>query len=553
MADLPDMSNVPSAVVAPKSGRSLQLVWLIPLLAALVGGWLAVKSIMDRGPVITISFATADGLEAGKTKLRYKDVEMGLVTSVVLAPDTSHVLVTAELVKEAKRYLVEDTRFWVVRARISGGTVTGLGTLLSGSYIGMDIGQSGKAQEKFVGLEKQPIITSDEAGRTFVLRGGNAGSMDVGTPVFFRRLQVGQIMSYELDKNGKGITTKVFVNAPYDRFVNDNTRFWQASGIDVTMDANGIRLTTQSFVSVLIGGLAFESPPESADLPPAGVNTEFSLFRSRTQALRDPETDVMKLAMTFNESVRGLSLGAQIDFRGIAFGQVTAISPVLDSANRRFNVRVEANIYPQRMRPRGAAAGVATNDQRRALIDGMVARGLRAQLRSGNLLTGQLIVALDFFPAAAKVKAGPIAKLAADALLEIPTMPSSLLEIQETIASIAAKVKTIPIDEVAVDLRQTLQWATRMMQQVDAEIMPDARATLVDVRNALVDVRGALVEARKAMSSAEQALKPESPLSQDAREAMREIARAAAAFRVLADYLDRHPEALLGGKKEEKK
>ena len=546
MADLPDVSNVPSAVAAPKSGRSLQLVWLIPLLAALVGGWLAVKSIMDRGPVITITFASADGLEAGKTKLRYKDVDMGLVTSVVLAPDTSHVIVTAEVVKVTKRYLVEDTRFWVVRARISGGTVTGLGTLLSGSYVGMDIGQSGKAQEKFVGLEKQPIVTSEEAGRSFVLRGGNAGSIDVGTPVFFRRLQVGQVTDYALDKNGRGITFRVFVNAPYDNFVNDNTRFWQASGIDVTMDANGVRLTTQSLVSVLIGGLAFETPPESADLPPAAMNTEFALFRSRTQALRDPETDVMKLAMTFNESVRGLSPGAEIDFRGIAFGQVTAINPVLDSANRRFNIKVEANIYPQRMRGRDEVAGAATNDQRRALIDGMVARGLRAQLRSGNLLTGQLLVALDFFPDAPKVRPRPAAKLAADALLEIPTMPSSLLEIQETIASIAAKVKTIPLDEVATDLRQTLRSATRMMERVDAEIMPDAQATLVDMRHALA-------EARKAMSSAEQALKPESPLSQDAREAMREIARAAAAFRVLADYLDRHPEALLGGKKEETK
>ncbi|MGH8766434.1 MAG: mammalian cell entry protein, partial [Burkholderiales bacterium] len=180
-----------------------------------------------------------------------------------------------------------------------------------------------------------------------------------------------------------------------------------------------------------------------------------------------------------------------------------------------------------------------TNDQRRALIDKMIARGLRAQLRSGNLLTGQLIVALDFFPAAPKAGLHPSVKLAADSLPEIPTMPSSLVEIQETIASIAAKVKTIPIDEVAADLRQTLRSANHMLERVDAEIMPDARATLVD--------------ARKAMSAVEQALKPESPLSQDAREAMRELARAAAAFRALSDYLERHPEAMISGKREDPK
>src|SRR5258706_12444184 len=138
----PGLSDVPEAVVTPKSSRSLQLVWLIPLLAALVGGWLAVKSILEKGPTITITFATAEGQEIGKPKLMYKEVEMGLVTGMVLAPDTSHVIVTAELVKDAKRYLVEDTRFWVVRPRVSGGTVTGLGTLISGSYIGMDIGLS---------------------------------------------------------------------------------------------------------------------------------------------------------------------------------------------------------------------------------------------------------------------------------------------------------------------------------------------------------------------------------------------------------------------------
>ena len=535
----PDLPDLPSAIVAPKSGRNLQLVWLIPLLEALVGGWLAVKSTLDRGPVITISFATAEGLEAGKTKLKYKDVDMGLVTSVALAPDTAHVIVTAELVKEAKRYLLDDARFWVVRARVSGGTVTGLGTVLSGSYIGMDIGKAGKPRDKFAGLDKQPIITSEEAGRTFVLHSGNAGSMDVGTPVFFRRLQAGQVTAYELDTDGKGVTFRVFINAPYDKFVNENTRFWQASGIDVTLDASGVRLTTQSIVSVLIGGLAFETPPESTDLPPAGANTEFRVFRSRTQALKDPETEVMKLAMIFDESVRGLVPGAEIDYRGITYGYVTSISPEIDTGSGRVNIRVEADAYPLRMRPHGDRKSVLTNKQRRNLIQGMVARGLRAQLRTGNLLTGQMIVALDVFPDAPKARLRPLAKPPEDEMPEIPTVPSSLVELQSAIASIASKVRTIPIDEVAADLRQTLRIATRMMERVDAEIMPDAR--------------GALMDARKAMSAAEQALKPDSALSQDAREAMREIARAAAAFRILSDYLDRHPEALIRGKRDDQK
>lgn len=532
--------------MAPKSGRSLQLVWLIPLVAALVGGWLAVKSILDKGPTVTITFVTAEGLEKGKTKLRYKDVEIGLVTDVALAPDASRVLVTAELVKDAKKYLVEDARFWVVRPRISGGTVSGLGTLLSGSYIGMDIGKSDKPRSEFVGLEVPPVIATGLPGTEFVLHAPSIGSLDVGSPVYFRRLQAGQVSGHSLDKGGKGVTIKVFINSPYDKFVTTNTRFWQASGIDVTLDASGIRVDTQSIVSILIGGLAFETPAESTDLSPAPADTRFRLFPNVQQALKNPESDVMKLVMVFNESTRGLEVGAPIDFRGIAYGHVTAISPVMEKTKqtRQFNIKVEADVYPQRMRPRDAGnAPLLSNERRRALTMQMVERGLRAQLRTGSLLTGQLYVALDFFPDLPKIKPKPVEKgaLADDDLPEIPTIPSALLELQEILGSIGRKIDKFPIEAVGADLQATLKSATRMMDQIDKELIQEARGTLIDVR-------AAMVEARKALDAADAVLKPNSPLSQDARDAMREIARAAAAFRVLADYLERQPDALLWGK-----
>ena len=536
----PGLSDVPDAIVAPKSGRSLQLVWLIPLVAALVGGWLAVKSILEKGPAITITFATAEGLEVGKTKLRYKDVEMGLVTGMVLAPDTSHVIVTAELVKEAKRYLVEDTRFWVVRPRVSGGTVTGLGTLISGSYIGMDIGLSGNARDQFVGLEIPPIVTTGEAGRMFTLRSDHAGSLDVGSPVYFRRLKAGQIVSYDLGKDGKGIMIRVFINAPFDKFVNDNTRFWHASGVDVSLTASGMSIDTQSVVSILVGGLAFETPAESADLPPVSAGTEFRLFSQRGEALRNPEMEVMKLAMVFDESVRGLVPGAEVDFRGITVGTVTAIRPHVETDSKNFNIRVYADFFPRRLRTRSnSKAAQLTNDQRRALVAGMVTRGLRGQLRTGSLLTGQLYVALDFFPGAAKAKPRLGARLDDDDLPEIPTVSSTLLELQEMLSAVAAKIKKFPLEQIGGDVQATLKSATRMMDRIDAELTPEARAALADVRNAVV--------------SANEALKPNSPLSQDARDAMREVARAAAAFRMLADYLERHPESLISGKRADPK
>jgi len=532
---MPETSDIPEAVAMPKSRRTVQLVWLIPLVAALVGGWLAVKAIMDRGPEITISFDTGEGLEAGKTKIKYKDVEVGLVKSVVLSEDKARVIVTADLVKGSERYLVEDTRFWVVRARISGGTVSGLGTLLSGSYIGVDLGKSGKPRRDFVALKEPPAFAYDVPGREFLLHSDTIGSLDVGSPIYFRRLQAGQVADYSLDKDGKGVTLKVFVTAPYDKYVTSNTRFWQASGIDVTLDSSGIKIDTQSIVSILIGGLAFETPPESADLPEAAAGTEFNLFANRTLALKNPETLVMKLVMVFNESVRGLAVGAPLDFRGIEIGTVTAIKANLNAADQRINLVIEADLYPARLRTRAVKQqAVLSEEGRTEFLANMIARGLRAQLRTGNLLTGQLYIALDFFPDAPKAKLQLF-----DSVPEMPTVPSSVRELQNTIASIAAKVQAFPLEQIGADLHQTLQNANKMIVRLDTELTPEAR--------------DAFTEARKALATADRVLESNSPFQQDARRAMRELTRAAEAFRVLADYLERHPEALISGKKEEKK
>ena len=542
MADVPpspDPTDFLEAVAAPKSRRTIQLVWIVPLIAVLIGGWLAVKSILDKGPTITLFFDTAEGLEAGKTKIKYKDVDIGLVNSVGFEPGTLRVRATAELGKGTEPYLLDDARFWVARPRISGGNVSGLGTLLSGPYIGMDIGKSGKPRREFTALTEPPALTSGAPGREFVLHTDTLGSLDVGSPIYFRHLQAGLVTAFELDKDGRGITVKVFVNAPYDKFVTGDTRFWQASGIDMTLDATGVRIETQSIVSILIGGLAFETPATYAELPPAPPRTEFNLFANRADALKNPDLNGTRRVMVFSESVRGLAVGAPLDFRGIEVGHVTAIRVARNIAERSVNMVVEAETFPGRMSTIDVKERAFTEEERKAFNAGLIANGLRAQLRTGNLLTGQLYVALDFFPDAPKVKL-----LSNDPLREeIPTIRTSLSELQQTIATVATKINAFPVKEIGTDLRQTLQAATRMteettkvLQRVDSDITPQAR--------------DAIVEARKAIAAAEIALKPDSPLSQDARDAMQEIARAAAAFRVLADYLERHPEVLISGKKD---
>jgi len=365
MADAPQDFDIPEALAAPKRRWSLSIVWVIPIVAALAGGWLAVKAVLERGPTATISFKVAEGLEAGKTKIKYKNVDIGEVKSVTLSEDHSRVIVTAQFSKQAESFLVESTRFWVVRARIGTGGISGLGTLFSGSYIGVDIGASSKAQREFTGLEIPPVVPGALPGRQFVLRSADLGSLERGSPVFFRRLQVGDVVSVDLDQDGKGITVKIFVNAPYDKFVTNDTRFWHAGGFDITLDAAGVKIDTQSLATILIGGIAFQSIPGAQATAAAGADTVFTLHPDREQAMKRPDTRVEPWVLVFDESVRGLEPGAPLDFRGVIIGEVTGIGVRLNPVGKDLQMYVETLVYGDRLRARlkGTAPGGARGSE----------------------------------------------------------------------------------------------------------------------------------------------------------------------------------------------
>jgi paraquat-inducible protein B len=522
---------LPDAKPVQASRWRMQIVWLVPIVAVLIGGWLAAKAVLEEGPSITISFKTGDGLEAGKTKIKYKDVDIGVVKSVTLSPDHKRVIATGELVKDSANMLVDNTRFWVVRPRISGGTVSGLGTLLSGSYVGMDEGNSQKARRDFVGLEVPPVFPSDIPGREFVLRSSNMGSLDVGSPVFFRRLQVGQIASYEMDPNGKGVTLHVFVNAPYDRFVRADTRFWHASGLDVSLSPDGVQINTQSVVSLLIGGVAFETPESTTESAEADGDTTFQLYATHADAQKTHDRIVDTYVVNFYDSVRGLTVGAPVDFRGVTIGEVTRIYTRFDPVKKQFSIPVEINLYPERFTSRyqdqqpGGRISASPHD----LADLLIAKGFRFQLRSGNPLTGQLYVAFDIFPDAAKAKVDWTKTPP-----ELPTVPRTLQSLQDSLTRLLAKLNAIPFEAIGKNAQNTLANANDVMARLGTDVVPQAHNTLSSAQSAL--------------DSANTALQPDSQLQQNTSDAMRELARTAESVRILTDYLERHPEAVVQGK-----
>jgi paraquat-inducible protein B len=522
--------HLPEPVVQRTSRWLPSLVWVIPLIAALVGVSLFVKTVLERGPTITITFRTAEGLEPGKTQVKYKDVVIGAVKTITLSKDLATVLVTVELTKQAEGFAVDDTRFWVVRPRVAASGVSGLNTLLSGAYIGVDAGRSRETRKQFLGLEQPPPITRDQSGHQFVLHGDSLGSVDIGSPVFYRRVQVGQVVGYSLDPNGTGVTMQVFVNAPYDQYVGENTRWWHASGVDLRLDSGGFKLNTQSLAAMVIGGIAFQSPPSEPVGAQARNDAHFRLASDEADAMRASDGEAVPFVLNFNQSLRGLSVGAPVDFRGIVLGRVRSIGIDYDPVRHAFLMPVTVELYPDRLGPRVREAARTGGVRARAtMIESLVKSGLRAQLRTGNLITSQLYVALDLFPNAPPAKVNM-----SRSPIELPTVPNTLDELQLQVADIAKKLDKVPFDEIGVRLNSTLKNANSLFKQLDTQLAPQAKDTLST--------------AQQTFHAAQSSLQQDSPLQTDVRQALQQLTRTLQSLNALSDYLERHPESLLRGK-----
>ena len=524
----PPVSSVPESRAVPKKRTRLSLVWVIPIVAALVGVWVAVTRVLSEGPQITIVLQSAEGLEAGKTKVRYNGVEIGTLTTLRLSDDHERVITTVQMAPKTEGFLVADTKFWVVRPRISGANVTGLGTLISGAYIGVEIGASKEHKREFVALETPPIISGEIPGRFFVLKTPDLGSLDLGTPVFFRRLQVGQVASYKLDPDGKFLTVKVFVRTPFDQYVNPETRFWHASGVDVSLSAGGLKVQTQSVLSILIGGIAFETAPAAPVLSPAAENTVFTLYGTRDAAFEPAAQHPQTYQLIFNESVRGLTPGATVEFRGIPIGEVAEVRAQIDLKTFEFSVPVTIHLDPRRLGVNvlDAQPGVNLEIVRRRLIDSLVSHGVRAQLRTGSLLTGAVFVAFDVFPGS------PPAKVDwSQQPVRLPTVPGQLQATEATVEEILEKVNKMPLKQIGDNLQKSL----------------------ADLDMTLVSARGALDTANATLGNANNLVGPTSEQIQEVNQTLQEVRGAARSAHVLMDYLERHPEALIRGKRGEPK
>jgi paraquat-inducible protein B len=553
----------PIAAVRARLGDwRFSLIWIIPIVTAAIGAWLAWDTLSQRGPLVTISFRAAEGLQAGQSHVRYKAVDMGLVERVALTPDLQHVAVTVRMTREAEPLLTDHAQFWVVKPRFFAGAVSGLETLFSGAYIGLAVTSlGGETKHDFTGLEDPPVLQSDEPGHTFLLRSARIGNINVGSPVYYRDLTVGEVLGWDVADMADSVTLHVFVRTPYDRYVHDGTRFWNASGATVKLGTSGLEFQLESLRALVLGGIAFDTPVEARNSPVSSENHQYPLYANKDAADAASYEQRVQMLAYFGGSVAGLGVGAPVTLRGIRIGEVVAVSLRYDPSTDNVVVPVEFNVEPERI----AQWRVQPTGNRLAALRELVQRGLRVRLDSTSLLTGQKQLTIDIYPNTPPAEV----RIEGDRAV-IPTLPSGSDDIMSSASAILAKLNAMPFEQIGDNLNGALQGLSgvansEQLRQSLASLQTTLAGTqdLVKRLNAGLDpalqrlpevaagLEDSVRRANRLIASLDAGYGGNSTFSRDIDRMMLQLTDTARSVRVLADLLARHPEALIRGRTDQ--
>ncbi len=535
-------------------------MWLLPLIAIAIGGWLAWNTLSKEGPTITLSFETAEGLQAGQSQLKFKEIVLGTVQSLELTPDHKRVLVKIATTRQADPLLTSTTIFWVVKPRLFAGNLSGLSTLLSGAYVGMLPGEAaGKPQREFVGREDPPVLETNVPGHTFLLKANRVGSISIGSPVFFRDLDVGTVLGWDIADMARSVTIHAFVRAPYDGYVHDETRFWDASGFSVKLGGAGVDVQVESLRALLLGGIAFETPDTAINAATSSESHVFPLFKDRDAADAASYTRQIPLVAYFSGSVQGLGPGSEVTMHGLVVGHVTDVRLGFDPAKKAIVVPVHFEVQPERI------AGVGQQIYKTAAeaVDAVVKQGLRATLQSASLITGQQMVALDF------VSDAPPATVTMEGTnFVVPTSESGgFAGLQASATELLSKVNTIPFDQIGKSLDGILQAANSVANGAQLkQTLTDLAATVAQLKNVtghldsglsptlrqlpdlVAGLQKTVANTNRLVESLDTGYGGNTQFSRDLGRVLVQLNEALSSIRALTDLLARDPQALIKGR-----
>jgi paraquat-inducible protein B len=541
--------------------RRMSVIWAIPILAIAIGAWLAWDTLSKQGPRIVVSFQDAEGLQVGQSQLKFKDITLGTVKSLDFTPDHRNVLITIATTKQAEPMLTSGTQFWVVKPRLFAGNLSGFSTLLSGAFIGMlpDEGRSKPARD-FVGREEPPVLESQVPGKTFLLKADQLGSVSLGSPLFFRGLDVGQVLGWDIGDMAANVTIHAFVRAPFDGYVHEQTRFWNASGVSVKLGGGGVDVQVESLRAVLLGGIAFDTPTAGQESKLSVANHVFPLFPNEDTAKSASYTRQVSLLAYFSGSVRGLAVGSDVVMHGLKVGRVTDVRLAFDPVKNTIVAPVRFEVQPERIVGVGHKAIYSPADAVQQLVD----QGVRASLESGNLLTGEMLVGLDIVPNAPP--AGPV-KVEDGAFVLPSSDAGSLGGLQASAGELLRNVNAIPfasigqsandvmkgmdqlangpqLKEALASMAGTMVEARQLLQTVNSDAGP-ALKRLPEIATSL---QATLKQSNQLLLSAQAGYGDNSQLHRELDRLMLQLGDAVRSIGGLADLLAQHPEALVRGR-----
>ena len=547
----PDNPPTPAA----SSWAGLPWVWAVPVVAAIIAGWLGYRALIERGPTITIGFVTADGVEPERTTIRYKNVELGRVTGIGLTPDGSRVVVTAEMRREAEPLLRADSEFWVVQPRITPSGITGLTTIVSGAYIGMLPGKGAPGARSFTGLETPPPKDGLVSGREFTLIADRLPSISDQSPVYYHGVQVGEVTGHELSDRDGSVSVRIFVYDPHETLIRAASRFWASAGVQLEIGAQGLKIGTESLLTLLAGGIVFDTPKPALNGPPSPPDSTFQLYVDREAAEEAAERVRVSYRLFFPGSLRGVSVGTPVELRGITVGRVSELRLEYDPSVDTIRIPVTIEIEPDRIAMPGEPPHQDPIEETNRIFERLVAEGLRARIASGSLLLGQQVIELDFVP-----NAPPAQLVRAKPYPELPTEAGgSFEEIASRAGRFLDKMSALPLDRLVGEIRNMVIHADGMIESPDVKhSLHELDRTLANTERLTRDAQMQVRPLFASINSAADQLKATIALlgndprsSNDLLRTLTELKDAARSIRVLADYLERHPESLLRGKPQE--
>ncbi|MCE8015300.1 intermembrane transport protein PqiB [Halomonas sp. MCCC 1A17488] len=523
----------------PTPQRRLSPIWIVPIVAMLIGLWLVYDNYRSRGPLITLTMSSADGIEAGSTLIKTRNVEVGRVERVQLSDDMSHAVITARMSPDTDDLLTEGSRFWVVKPRIGREGISGLGTVLSGAYIQLEPGGGESGVREFQVSDQPPVAPADAAGIRVNLVSQLGNSLRTGDPVTYQGYTVGRVEEVDFDPDLRRMNQRIFIESPYDRLVTDGTRFWSASGVDLRLDADGIRVNVESIEALLGGGVTFGVPDDLPRGRPVEDGATFNLYPDEESARQGTFNRYLEYVLLVEDSVRGLSRGAPVEFRGVRIGTVASVpwefTATQPETRGGFAIPVLIRIEPQRLGIENQEVDLEEWDQRFRRLFG---RGLRASLKSGNLLTGAMFVDINFY----REEADDYVAETFSERTVFPTTSTGFAQIESQVTALLEKLNALEIQPLLTGLERNLAASEAMLGEV-RELSASLQGVLDDpgTRNLPANLNASLEALRETLEG----MSPESSAYRELTGAAERLERTLRELQPVTRTLNENPRALL--------